>query len=43
MQDASISLITVSVDVNATQKLKQKRLLTNLRVMTHDLGRKTNE
>jgi hypothetical protein len=33
----------VSVDVNVTQKLKQKRPSINLRAMIHDLGRKTNE
>jgi hypothetical protein len=43
MQDVSINLITVSVDANATQKLKQKRPSTNLRVAIHDLGRKVNE
>jgi hypothetical protein len=43
MQDADINSITVNVDANVTQKLKQKRPLINLRAMTHDLGRKVNE
>jgi hypothetical protein len=40
MMDVDISLIMVSVDAPAIQKLKQKKPLINLRAMTHDPGRK---